>query len=45
MKIMAQMPDETRGTTYTDLITLQFNYFGFMHNHGGSQSTTFRAMN
>ena len=34
-----------RGTAYTDLITLQFNYFGFRHNHGGNQSTTFRAMN
>ena len=42
---MSQLPDITRGKAYTDLITLQFNYFGFMHNHGGSQSTTFKAMN
>ena len=42
---MSQLPDITRGTAYTDLNTLQFNYFGFMHNHGGSQSTTFKAMN
>lgn len=44
MKIEAQMPDGTRGTASADLMTLQFNYCGFMYNPGGSPSARFGAM-
>ena len=38
LKIGAEMPDGNRGSTSTDLMSLQFKYYGFEYNPTGNPS-------